>query len=486
MNLPSVKKNFLYSTLFQILNVITPFITSPYLSRVLGPDGVGIQSYTASIQAYFLLFASLGTYTYGAREIARTRNDKSLYSKIFWEIEIMTVITSGLGLLLWWGLIMTNPAYQSFYIAMIPNLFAVMFDITWFFNGLEQFRITIMRSALFKVLGIFLMFLFVKSKDDLLLYVMIVSVTSLLSSLSLWTYLPGYLAKITFRGFRLRHHLKQTLVYFLPSLATSVYTMLDKALLGLLTGDNFQNGYYAQADKMITIAKSVSFIAINSVVGVRVSYLFSEKKIDEVHTRIERSMNYILFMGIGCMFGIAGIAENMVPVFLGGGYEKVIPLLYIFCPIIVIIGISNCIGGHYYTPSGRRSQSTKYLVAGSVTNLVLNLTLIPFFAANGAAVASILAESVITVLYVKNSSKFMTFRLIARLSIKKITAGAVMLAVVAAVRKVPGPGEILIIGIQLVLGAFTYLAVLSLLRDSWMYYLFELIKNKRKFRRAEK
>ena len=310
MKEPSIKKNFVYSTAYQILNVITPFITAPYVSRVLGAEGIGIQSYTASVQYIFLLIASLGTLSYGSREISMHRDDVNERSKLFWEIELMVICTTGLALFGWVFLCLFSPRYKIFYCVLSIGIFANMFDITWFFNGIEQFKLTVIRNSAFKIIGIVLLFAFIKSKDDLLLYIFITAVTSLLSNMSLWPYMKCYIVKVDFRKLSFRRHFKETLVYFIPTIATSVYTVLDKTLLGLITSDVAQNGYYQQAEKIINLAKSVVFTAINSVVGVRNAYLFAEKRFDEIHKKIEISFNYIFFMGFGCCFGIMGVAKT--------------------------------------------------------------------------------------------------------------------------------------------------------------------------------
>lgn len=277
MKEPSIKKNFVYSTAYQILNVITPFITAPYVSRVLGAEGIGIQSYTASVQYIFLLIASLGTLSYGSREISMHRDDVNERSKLFWEIELMVICTTGIALFGWVFLCLFSPRYKIFYCVLSIGIFANMFDITWFFNGIEQFKLTVIRNSAFKIIGIVLLFIFIKSKDDLLLYIFITAFTSLLSNVSLWPYMKRYVVKVDFRKLSFKRHFKETLVYFIPTIATSVYTVLDKTLLGLITSDVAQNGYYQQAEKIINLAKSVVFTAINSVVGVRNAYLFAEK-----------------------------------------------------------------------------------------------------------------------------------------------------------------------------------------------------------------
>ena len=474
----SVKKNFIYSTFYQILTIITPLITAPYLSRVLGADGVGIQSYTNSIQTYFILVAALGTASYGAREISRNRDNKEIYTKLFWEIELLTIITTSICILFWGIWVWLSSEYKIIYFVMTFNLFATMFDISWFFSGLEEFKFIVLRNTFFKILGIVLMLCLVKTRDDLTLYIFLLAITNMISSISTWSYLPRFLVKVKFRELHVFRHLKETLVYFIPTIATSVYTVLDKTLIQVITKDELQNGYYAQAEKIINLAKSVVFTAINSVVGVRISYLFAENKIEEVKNRIENSLNYIFFMGMGCVGGIIGVAENFVPIFFGDGYEPVVLLLYIFSPIILIIGVSNCLGSQYYTPAGKRAQSSWYLIAGSVVNLIFNLVLIPRYASFGAAIATIIAESVITILYVSNSSGFTSWKKLWVLGYKKIISGVLMIIVLFVLQRFLKCNMIIVLGIQIITGIFVYGISLVILRDKWVVNFLSGLYNK--------
>ena len=463
---PNIKKNFIYSTAYQVFNVLTPFITAPYLSRVLRAEGIGIQSYTSSIQSYFLLLAALGTMTYGAREISINRHDAYKRSKLFWEIELMTVATSMMALALWIALICFSKTYRIYYIILTTGIFASLFDITWFFNGIEEFRLTVLRNVFFKIIGIISLFAFIKDKEDLVLYILISSVTTLLSSISLWPYLRRYLVKVNWRELQFKKHFRETLIYFIPTIATSVYTVLDKTLIGLITHSTAENGYYQQAERIINIAKSVVFTAINSVVGVRISFLYANKKLEEIKERIEYSFNYIFFTGFACCFGIIGIAKTFVPLFFGPGYEKVTSLLYVMSPIIVIIGISNCLGSHYYTPCGKRAQSSQYIICGSVTNLILNLILIPRLGSIGAAVASIAAELVVTALYIKNSGEYGEPIVLVKSGYKKMISGILMCVTVFFMNKMHTVPIITIL-LQIAAGAFVYTLGLLVLRDKW-------------------
>lgn len=477
MDLPSIKKNYIYRFSYELLVLIIPFITTPYISRVLGADGIGIYSYTTSVMTYFTLFAALGTGSYGAREIAQHRNDAQQASKLFWEIEFMTVVTSGVCLLAWIVLIIFSKEYRYYYLSLIPLLLAAMADISWFFTGHEQVKYIVIRNTMCKLLGVILLFIFVRHKSDLIIYVLINSVVQLMGNLSMWTYVPGLLVKVDFKTLTLKKHFHETMVYFVPTIATSIYTVLDKTLIGIITGNAYQNGYYEQAAKVINIIKTLVFTSVNSVMTARISYLFAMEKYDEVHSRIEKSMNFIFLAGCGCVFGLIGIANRFVPLFFGDGYGAVVKLLYLMAPLVLIIGVSNCLGSHYYTPSGRRKESAKYIIIGSFANLSLNLLLIPLFGADGATVASVAAELMITVLYVRSSNGYMTLKFMWKAAWKKGVAGIVMFVAVGVVGHVLNISSIAVLAVQIGVGMCVYSIILLILHDSMFLEIIKMGRN---------
>ena len=436
---PSVRLNFVLSMAYQVLIVILPMITAPYLARVLGAAKNGIYSFTASYQTYFSMFAALGTVSYGSREIARNRKDRPLRSKLFWEIELMTVVTSTLSIIAFLLFIYTRDRYRIYYIPQIMAVLAVMFDISWFFTGIEEFRYTVTKNALFKLAGVILIFLFVHKPEDLMIYIIILSASTLLGNLSMWLYMPRFLDPVDFRTLRIRRHLKETMVYFIPSIATSVYTVLDKTLIGEITRNEAENGYYDSVVKLINIMKAL----------------------------IETSINYILFMGLAICFGLSGVAPRFIPWFLGPGYERSITMLILMSPIVVIIGVSNCLGSQYYTPSGKRAQSARFIIMGSCVNLVLNLFLIPRYWGYGAIAASIIAELVITILYVAFSGESFHPIVLVRDGWKKLLAAVLMFGAVRLIDPFFHANFPALV-CEVVLGAAVYTGALFILRDSFM------------------
>ena len=193
---------------------------------------------------------------------------------------------------------------------------------------------------------------------------------------------------------------------------------------------NCIDGNYEQATKIVSVAKSICFAGVNAVLHSRISYLFTEKKYEEIKQRIAASMDYILFIGIGICFGIIGVAQRFVPLYFGPGYEATILLLQLMSPLIIIVGISNCLGDQYYNPAGLRAQSAKYIIIGSVVNLILNLIFIPRLKSTGAVIATLIAETVITVLYFYNCDGYYRLNIFISQLSRKLFAGIVMLLVV--------------------------------------------------------
>ena len=448
---PSLKKNIAISTLYQILLIILPIVTAPYIARVLGPDQSGVYDYTTSIMTYFAMFAALGTASYGVREIARVRDDAAMRSKLFWEIELMTVMTSSVCIVVWFIFIALTPQYKTIYLVLTMGLLSTMFDISWFFAGMEQFKYTVTKNAACKLIGVILMFLFVKKQEDLLLYVIIIISSTMIGNLSMWLYVPRFVEKVDFRTLTFRKHFHETLIYFVPTVATSVYTVLDRTLIGVITKNKAENGCYHYAMQIVNMMKALTFSSLNMVLGSRLSFLFAEKKYDEIKEKIADSTNYILFMGIGICFGMIGVAKRFVPVFLGAGYDRVVTMLILMSPIVIIIGISNCLGSQYFTPAGYRKLSARYIIIGAVVNLLLNLVLIPKFWGYGAIVASLIAEGAITVLYLKNCNGYLRVSTIIKLFV------------------------------EVAVGFTAYLAAVTLLRDSFMTDLVigKILKRKR-------
>ena len=461
-----------------MLALLIPLITTPYASRIFGPDGIGVQSYTSSMATVFSLFAALGVLAYGQREIAQHRDDPKEISKLFWEIELLCVITTSICLLVWLVFSFLESAYTPYLLVSGMTVLAVAFDITWFFAGLEEFRFIVLRNAVVKLIGVAFLFLAVKEKNDLLLYIGVLAATGLFGNITMWTHLPKFLVAIDWKTIRIFRHLKQTFVYFIPTIASSVYTIVDKAMLRFLVEGTEENGFYEQTTKIVRIAQTL-LLSINTVMTSRMSYLFAQNKLDELKQRLEQSISFILLLGFPLTFGIMGIAQGFVPWFFGEDFAPVTTLLWIYSPLLLAVGVSNCLGTQYLTPSGQRGRSSKGIIAGALINIVLNLFLIPLFGAAGAAGASVVAECVIAAVYIYMSKGYITLRALWVHSQKRLVAAVAMLFAVLACGLLPVTGIPLTM-LQIGIGAIVYALCLLLMKDTLLLNGFDMIRSKLK------
>lgn len=492
-----LKKNVILNTIFRVLMIAAPFITAPYVSRVLLSDGVGIYGYTQSLVTYFTMFAALGTISYGTREIARRRDDKKEYSKTFWEIETISIICSAVALTAWIILALLYVEYKIYLLIFSFSIIATCMDISWLYAGLEKYKYTVSVNLLFKIISVVLIFVLVKKPDDVWLYILIYSASLFLGNASMWLFLPKILVKTKIDKHSLKHHFKETLIYFIPAVATSLYTVLDKTLIGsLIPGtttvivdgeevvkktSEVESGYYEQATKIIDIVKAVAFVSIHSVMYSRASYLYKIDDKKQIKELTISTFDLTLFLSIGAAFGLIGISPYFVPVFFGAGYDKTITILQILACLVPIICISGALGSVYYSPVGKRKQSSLFLVVGAIVNLGLSAPLIIYFKSIGAAIASVVAETVIVVLYFVFCKKAITLKEFLVVIWKKLVAGGLMLGTIYLFTSfVSISNKYLFFFIVFVIALSVYILVLLAFRDRSMQKFISFVFRRKK------
>ena len=383
---------------YQILTLITPLITAPYLSRVLKADGIGAYSYTYSLVSYFIMFAALGTVNYGNREISYLQEDRAKRTKTFWEIELLSVISVIVCLCAYMVFTLAfghSPLKKHLLLIEAVYLISVASDISWLFQGLEEFGKIVGRNVIFKIINIAFIFIAVRSESDLLIYVAGICLLELFANISIWFYLPQYVDRPKLKELKPFSHLGATLTLFVPTIATTIYTALDKTMLNNITGSMTENGYYEQANK---ISKMVLMLvtSLGTVMLPRIGRAFSENKPDEVKALLYKSFQFVWFIGLALCFGLIGIARNFSPWFFGPGYEKVPYLIMIMATLLPIIGLSNVIGIQYLVTTKRESLLTRSVCIGAAANFVMNMILIHQLYSYGAAIASVISEVIIT------------------------------------------------------------------------------------------
>ena len=380
----SVKKNYLYNLISQLLSIILPVVTTPYVTRVLGNENLGIFNYAQSILNYFVLFGCIGLNTYSQREVAFCKGDRHKQSLIFFEVMSVRIVTVSLSMIVYWTAIVRTADYPLYYSIFGLELLAALFDVSWFLQGNENFKSQAVRSIATRFIGLACIFLFVKSETDLYLYILCCSGAILAGNLSLWFFLKKQLVKVSPRELHPLRHIKPALILFLPQIAVNVYTQLDKTMIGLLTGHNYDEvGYYSQAEKIVKIAMTV-VTSLGTIMLSRVSVALSHHNEEGAKEYIHKSFRFMYLLAWPIAIGLAAIAADMVPWFFGDGYDPVIPCMIALSPLVLIIGISNIFGVQYMLPTKRMKEYTLSIVFGMAVNVIFNLLLIPQFGSMGA------------------------------------------------------------------------------------------------------
>jgi len=459
----SVVKNYIYNLFYQVLAIIIPVITTPYLSRVLGAENIGIYSYTISITTYFILFGSLGIALYGKREIAYVQDNISKRSKTFYEIFITRCITLGFSLLIFYLTFCLNGQYNIYYKILILEIIANVIDISWYFQGIEEFKKTVIRNMLIKIISVICIFIFVKTASDLNKYFIIYVLSTFLGNLSLWVYIPKSIEKINIKKIQITKHIKPAIMMFIPQIATQIYTVLDKTMIGAIISDKSEVGYYEQAQKIIKLLMTIA-TSLGIVMMPRIAATYATGNKEKIKEYMNKSFAFIMMLSFPLMLGIISIAYSFVPVFYGNGYDKVAPLLCIISPIIVLIGLSNVMGTQYLLPTKQQNKYTISVVIGAIVNFIFNLILIKHFASIGASIATVIAEFAVTLTQFVLIRKEIKIKDVIKITYKYIIASIVMFIFSTMIGYFID-NNLLSIIIQCSISIFIYFSLLIILKD---------------------
>lgn len=450
-----MKKNIIYNLAYQVLAIILPFITAPYLSRVIGADGVGIYSFSHSIALYFTYFTLLGLTNYGNRTIASVQENHKERSRLFCEIYALQVVCFAISIIVYLAYSFCFASDRIAAIIMTLTVISSVFDINWFFFGMEKFKLTVIRNMIIKVLTVVAIFCFVKSKDDLYIYFFIMSIGFLASQLCLWPFLKSM---VIFKKPRLRNvltHFKPNLVLFVPVIAVSIYKIMDKVFLGYMS-TMAQVGYYESAERIITIAATM-ITAVGTVMLPRMTSLVSENKLEKSKQYIDKTMMVVLAYTNAVLFGILAVAKEFSIVYYGSDFLTTGYIMMYLAITVVFLGIGNVIRTQYLIPN---KQDRVYLISailGAVVNFVVNLILIPKFEAIGAAIGTIFAEATVCIYQSFHARKELNLRLYFRWELVFFGIGVLMYGIISLLPTFEN--EILTLFLHMAVGATVYMVI---------------------------
>lgn len=467
-----ITKNFIYNAIYQILILLIPLITTPYVARNLGAEGVGIYSYTYSIVYYFMMFALLGMNNYGNREISKLSNDREKRNNVFSEIYYLqcfiTIIIIGLYTVF---IFFADKEYFIFFLINSLYIISVIFDINWFFCGLQEFKLTIIRSGIIKICTFIAILFFVRNINDLWKYIFILAFSTLFNQMILWPFLRGKVSFVKVKINNIFRHLKPTLILFIPIIAISIFRIMDKIMIGAIINVT-EVGYYENSEKMLNILLSV-IGALGTVTLPQMTYLYSQNKLDEYNQILKNSLQLTLFITFPTICGFLVIADDLITVYLGNNFFKSIILLKILSISLLFTPIANIIRMQILIP---REKDKEYIVSvslGAIANLFLNILLINKWNSIGASIATIIAEFIVFFVEIIYTYRYIDYKSIFKGVYKFFISSILMLICLFIIGKFIN-NMILRMIIQILSG----IAIYFILNYSFIKDALKMLKNK--------
>lgn len=467
-------KNFLYNASYQIFLLLVPLLTTPYLARVLGPHGVGINSYTNSVMQYFVLFGCLGTNLYGSRKIAFVRDKRQELSDTFWGIISLRIFMLSMSFIFFMIFIfVTNSYYSVYYIAQSVTILATILDVSWFFMGIENFSVTVIRNFAVKIVTLISIFIFVKSPKQLVLYILLISLSLLIGNMTMIPSLKNYVLKPSFKALNIKNHLLPSLSLFVPEVATQIYLVLNKTMLGIIVSVQ-ASGFYDQSDKIIKVVLAI-VTATGTVMLPHVANAYINGNKEKTKEYLYDSFSIVTMISIPLFMGVAAVSNKLVPLFFSNKFISVSPLLFVESIVILFVAWSNAIGLQYLVPTKQTKQYTTSVLIGSGVNILLNIPLIIIFGTMGSIISTASSELAVTVYQLFSIRKQVSLRTLFAGVYKYVISGIAMFILVYTLdRELPYTWTFLII--EIFIGAIVYL-LLTIVLKSNVYGVIKKMKN---------
>lgn len=474
----SVKVNYILNLINTGTQMLFPLITFPYVCRVIEADGIGQINFFQSIISYISLFTCLGIPMYAIREIARDRSDVVQMNRTAMEILLLHSMLTLVGYAIVAILCLTVPQIQvniPLFLILSLTIFFTAIGCEWFYQGIEDFKYITIRGLIIKTVSVVLLFIFVKSKTDLLYYGCYTVFGVLGGNIFNFFRLRKYIHRenIIFSELHIKRHIKPVLKVFSFSVVTSIYLQLNTVLLGFLK-NALAVGYFAAATKVMQMLLKMS-ACLGSVMMPRASHLIAENKETEFNRLIQKSYDFTLAIALPMTIGLIFCAPSLITALCGVKFEHSILPSQIIAPIILMVAISNIFGIQVLFPKGKINIVTLCCGIGAVADLMLNLCLIPLFSYIGTSIAYLGAEVATTV-----SMYFIGRRYIPIIYFKKshltYVLGCIVMAFVLYGISLLQLPTLTILLLQGCCGVLAYFIILCICKDEMLVQILSRIK----------
>lgn len=412
MSNSSLKKNFLLNLLNTISGLLFPLITFPYASRILLAEGIGQVQFFQSIIDYIALFAALGIPLYAVREVAKIRDSKEERSKVTSEILLLHALLTLAGYFCVFILVIFVAKIQvdiPLFLLLSTTLFFNAIGVPWFYQAVEDFKYITIRTLVVRIFSLISLFVFVKTKDDLMYYAVITVIANVGGNIFNFFRLRKYLdiSILSIRNLEFKRHISPALQVFVLNLIVSIYINLDSVMLGFLK-DQEAVGYYAGATKLTKAMLGV-VASLGAVLLPRFSNMISNGFVDEFYKLVGKAINFVVGLSLPMFVGLAIMASPIIHLFCGPDFEPSILTLQLISPIILFIGLSGILGMQILYPLGQERLVIISTLVGALINFSLNWILIPKYAQYGSAFATCIAEALVLGVMIILGRKYLLF-----------------------------------------------------------------------------
>lgn len=475
----SLAKNSIYNVIYKGLNILFPLITMSYVARIILAVGVGKVGYAQNIAQYFVTLAALGIPNYGIREISKLRGELNARDKVFSELFVINFISTLFFTCLYYSFIMIIPGFRE----RIPLLLVVgssicfnALNVDWFYQGMEEYRFIAFRSLAMKAVSLILVFIFVRSSNDAIIYAAINCLA--IGGNNIWNMIRLQKKQVHFilKGLNLKQHMGPILVLLASVIAIELYTLLDTTMIGIFCTDEAV-GYYTNSMKLIRLL--ITFVtAIGGVLLPRLSVYHDRGMEKECSETVSKVFAVMLSIFVPCQIGIFFLSNQIMATFFGESFTAAGITLRIASFLICTLGFSNLFGTQVLLTYGKEKWLLLTTIAGAVINITLNLILIPRLQQNGATIASVISETAVTVLSIVFARRFIKIYMEKRVVLSLIISSLSVL-VVAAVTSIYLKTPITALIIAVVSGATVYISINWLMKNPILEFLVSLVKKKK-------
>lgn len=478
----SLMVNIGYNMISQIVALVVPLFTSPYIARVFNPELIGRYSYALANSSYFVLVECLGFSLYGQIKIAAKRDDKEETSRLFWEIIILKLLLMALSSIAYLAIIFIRSDAEQRGLSgiMLLNIIAAGIDVTWFLNGLEEFKTIAIRSIGVRLVNIISIFTLIKSDENFLLYAVIMQGANLIANLTVYPKVFKNVRWCGLKGISIFQHFRPAAIYFVPGVVNTIFSSSDKTMLGIWSGD-FEVGIYEQANKISQICMN-AVCAIGNVILPRASYLYHNDNAKEMADKlIYTSLGIVQLISVPAVLGIISISEEFVLIFFGTGYEKSAAVLVILSFNVMLIALSNLCGQQCLIARERQREYNIAIIISALVNVILNVFAIKAARSIGAAIASVLASVVCLYSIIYMSKGILSIKKIFLGSWKYYVSGLLMSVLIISVKKILY-GSLGVMILHVAVGIIIYVLFLILFKEQivqevWQDILKKLRRN---------